>query len=54
LLFSLAHGFNPINIIIGTVLFSVPLAFIYNKYGFEAAVGHHFLTDLIRYLVSVM
>lgn len=56
---ALVHGFahtgiNPIGIIIGSLLYSVPTALLFIKCDFEYAIGYHFLIDLVRFLASVL
>lgn len=54
ILFSLLHGFHPVNSLILMVLFSLPLCFIYLRFGIVAAIGAHFITDFIRYISTFL
>lgn len=50
----LAHGFahtgiDPFGILIGTVLYTLPVALLLVKKDFEHAVGYHFMVDFVRF-----
>jgi hypothetical protein len=55
----LAHGFShtgidPIGIIFGSLLYSLPVALLVIKKDFEHAVGYHFMVDLVRYVTAFL
>lgn len=52
-LFTLAHtGFNIPAQLVGLIIFSIPKVLVYLKFGFEFALGFHFLTDFLRFLCA--
>jgi hypothetical protein len=55
----LAHGFahtgiDPFGMIIGSLLYTLPVALLFIKYGFEQAVGYHFMVDFVRYIAAYL
>lgn len=53
LCFAFLHGFNPIGSIVMFFLFAVPYSLAYLKYGLEATISGHFVTDFIRYTTAL-
>lgn len=47
-------GINPIGIIVGSLLYSLPVALLLIKKDFEHAVGYHFMVDLVRYIAAFL
>ncbi|MGD9201731.1 MAG: CPBP family glutamic-type intramembrane protease [Chitinispirillia bacterium] len=54
-LFVISHmGFNIPAQIVGLIIFSIPKALFYIKYGFEFAIGFHFFNDFVRYTAAYL
>jgi hypothetical protein len=47
-------GIAPVGIIVGSLLYGVPVALLLIKKDFEHAVGYHFLVDFIRYSAAFL
>jgi Type II CAAX prenyl endopeptidase Rce1-like len=50
-----AHsGIDPLGLIVGSLLYGLPVALLMIKKDFEHAVGYHFLIDLVRFLAAFL
>jgi len=47
-------GIDPFGIVIGSLLYGLPVALLLIKKDFEHAVGYHFMVDLVRYIAAFL
>jgi hypothetical protein len=56
---ALVHGFahsgvDPVGIVVGSLLFSVPAALLFVRRDLETAVGYHVGVDLVRFVTAYL
>jgi hypothetical protein len=56
---ALIHGFahsgiDPVGIVVGSLLFSVPAALLFVRRDLETATGYHLAVDLVRFVAAYL
>jgi hypothetical protein len=47
-------GIDPTGIVVGSLLYALPVALLFIKRDFEDAVGYHVMVDLVRYVAAFL
>lgn len=55
LVHTFAHGgIHPVSLVVGALLYGIPMALLFVKRDLEHAVGYHFFIDFVRYVAALV